>query len=106
MFNNDIASTKHFTTKVDGEAAYVQWCGLVGISTNQFSFTVKTGRLFAGKPVIFRITSWGAYENASGEFVVFVAYYATAPKHTMQYSWQIDEKGHVVGVPRQYGFIA
>lgn len=105
MFQHDIAEQKFYTSKADGEAAFTSWCEIVGIGTNNFPFTVKTNRFFKGKEVIFRIVTWGSYENQDGHWVVFLNYYAAAPKHTTQYAWNVDEQGKIVGVARQYGFI-
>jgi len=105
MFQYDIGATKHFTSKADGESAYLEFCKGCGIAEIDFPFTVKTGRKVKGREILFTCTSWGSYLNASNQWVVFVAYYAPLPKHTSQYSWNVDANGKITGVPRQYGFI-
>jgi len=105
MFEYDIGTPKHFTSKVDGERAYKNFCLQCGIAESKYPFTLKTEQTFKVSSVTFKVTSWGSYINASGQWVVFIAYYAAGPRHTSQYSWSIDEYGKVLGEPRQYGFI-
>lgn len=105
MFTHDFASVKHYTSKIDGQTSYENFCAMAGINAEDFLFMVKTGRFFKGKPINFTITSWGSYVNASGDFVIFVAYYSAPVKHTIQYSWGVGEDGRVNGVPRKYEFI-
>jgi hypothetical protein len=105
MFTHDITLTKHYTTQSDGEQAFYGFCDLAGIDKENFPFKVNTGRMHKGKEKIFTITSWGSYINASDEYVIFVAYYSPAMKHTSQYSWSMSEHGKVEGIARKYEFI-
>ncbi len=101
----DITSTKFFSSKADGVTSYETWCNAAGINSQDFPFTVKTGRKYSGTAVTFNITSWGCYENADREWVIFIAYYAAKPKHTSQYSWVVGADGKIQGTPRLYEFI-
>lgn len=105
MFDYDIMETKHFTRKADGEQSYRNWLQSIGVSHEDFPFTVKTGRMFKGKPINFHIVSWGAYIGASGEWLVFVAYRFNAMKHTVQYTWKSIVNGEVMGDPTKNEWI-
>jgi hypothetical protein len=105
MFDYDIAQSNHFTNKSDTEHAFATWKSAVGIVFEDFSFKVKTGKMFKGKEIVFEVVGWGSYVNADAQWIVFINYYARAPKHTIQYNWQAGDGGKVVGIPRKYEFV-
>jgi len=105
MFEKDIITTSHYESRKDGMAGYASWASAVGIDTIQFPFKVETFKLYKGKPINFNIVSWGCYQNKDAKWVIFINYYSLAPKHTIQYSWDVDDLGMAKGDARKFEFI-
>jgi len=106
MFNYDMQKASHFTSKADGEQTFLAWLILMGLEDRGFSFNVKTMKLYKGKPIEYRVTSWGCYQNTFGVWVVFIAYVFKPMKHTIQYSWDADENGLASGDARKFEWIS
>lgn len=104
MFGNDISQRSHFTSKYDTETAYYEFIKRCYINAEDFPFKVKTGRLHAGKEVVFSVVSWGSYEVLNG-WRVFVAYRFPSMKHTVQYTWHVGSGGLPVGKPEKNEWI-
>lgn len=105
MFENDITSGQHFTSKFDTRMAYEDFCKRCYINTEDFPFKVKTGRMFKGREIEFAVTSWGSYEVTGGKWRVFIAYRYPAMKHTVQYTWHVGSGGLPVGKPEKNEWI-
>lgn len=105
MFEHEFYNAKHFDTRSDTRDAYLTFLGHLKLPGKDFPFEVKSQKTYKSKQIIFRITSWGIYNDANGQWRVFIAYYAAAPKHTIQYSWMCDPEGFPEGHPMMYEFI-
>jgi hypothetical protein len=106
MFENDIISNKHFTSKADTKSSYTDFLLRMYINAEDFPFEVKTGKLYDGREVIFQVRSWGYYQASNWNYICFVAYYCPLVKHTVQYSWACNAGGLPVGEPHKYEWIA
>lgn len=99
VFENDIQSRAHFVSKVDTKSSFEDFCKRCYINTEDFPFTIKTGRMFDGREIVFAVRSWGSYEVRDGQWRIFIAYYFPAMKHTVQYTWHVGAGGLPVGKP-------
>lgn len=91
MFQYDIASVKHYTSKKDKQSAYSQFLMQIGERESQYPFSLECEKLYKGKPTVFTVQSWGGYYNADQQWTLFVAYRCEHPKHTIQHTWFWDE---------------
>jgi hypothetical protein len=106
MFEHDLVNTTFFSGKYDTVMGYEDFMRRMYLNTEDFPFSVKTGRVQEGKEIIFTIRSWGCYESSANGWVVFIAYYYPKMKHTVQYSWHVGSGGLPVGTPTKNEWIA
>jgi len=106
MITYDISKSSHYTSKADGERAFVTWLEHCGIAPSQFPFKVETFKhTFKGNHIIFRVVSWGCYLNAANNWIVFIAYRCSANGANVQYNWLADENGLPQGDPVKHEFV-
>ncbi len=91
MFQYDISSVKHYSSKFEKESAYYQFLQDIHEEKAKYPFSLECENTYKGLPVKFTVTSWGGYFNADNVWTVFIAYRSNNPKHTTQHQWSWDE---------------
>lgn len=105
MFDYEIAEKKHFNKK-DGISTYEQWCKDMSINTEDFPFSVKTGKYSRrGSEINMNVVSWGFYQGSDWRWYIFISYRSSDQKSTVAYHWDTDEKGLPVGKPRLHSWV-
>jgi len=105
MFENELVNTTEFGNKATSEEAYKSFLERMSINLEDFPFKVKTGKLDAGREVIFTVRSWGFYEASKNGWRIFIAYYYPGMKHTVQYQWHVGSAGTAFGKPEKFEWI-
>lgn len=91
MFEYNIASRSHFTTLDDGRSTFNHWIKTMHIQDEMPPFEYEQGMTSRGKRIVFKVDSWGGYVDASGRWVIFVAWRAASIKVTKYSRWFWDE---------------
>lgn len=92
MFQYNMTTQKHFTSKSDSIESYKQFLASVGLSIRDFPFEWKGKDPLKDKPASLRATSWGGYVTADNEWRVFIAMREPKTGYTRMYSWGWDSE--------------
>lgn len=105
MFQYDMADTKDHENKSFSEQAFYAFLERVGISKSEMHFSFNGENSYKGKLPRFRAVSWGGYYGADGDWILFIAYRSSSPKHTIQHTWFWDEANECVYNHKIHEFI-
>lgn len=94
MFEHNLMTPKHFTSKADGREAYKDFLLKVGLKEGEYPYETKLGKRSNGKQAYLRVTSWGGYVNADNEWRIFISAIDSESRFTkfISWSWNSTEK--------------
>jgi hypothetical protein len=105
MFTHDLVKASYFNRKHDGEQTFQTWCARVGIDASQYPYEAKSFKFYKNRAIVFKVMSWGSYQNADGQWIVFVAYQFAPMKHTIQYRWYCNPDGMAEGEAAKFEWV-
>lgn len=104
MFDIDVIARSHFTRKVDGKTSFETFKLKVGLQGEMLPFEYESSSLASNLVWTFVIESWGGYTNASGEWVIFMAWRCAKTKVTQYIHWTWDPENKRCHSRRNYSF--
>lgn len=105
MINADIIARTHFTSKVDGKTSFETWKRALKLQDEKLPFEYESKSLGLSISIHFVIESWGGFENASGQWTIFVAWRSTKGAVMQYIHWTWDDRTNTCSNRRDYGFV-
>jgi hypothetical protein len=105
MFDIDAVARTHFTSKSDGKTSYVTFLRAVGLQGENLPFEYESKSMSSAIPFRFIVESWGGFENASGEWTIFIAWRSAKGNVTQYIHWTWNDKEHKCYARRNYSFV-
>jgi hypothetical protein len=104
MIDANLVARSHFTRKVDGKTSFETFKRQIGLMDLNLPYEYDSQTLGIGSAYHFVIESWGGYTNASGEWVIFMAWRCAKTKTTQYIHWNWDEQNQRCVSRRDYSF--
>jgi hypothetical protein len=105
VINADAIARTHFTRKVDGAMSFEQFKRTIGLKDEKLPFEYEGGTMIKGKPVRFIAEAWGGFENASGEWTIFISWRSTKGNVTQYIHWTWNDHSQTCANRRDYSFV-
>jgi hypothetical protein len=105
MIQADIIARTHFTRKVDGKAAFDQFIRTTGLKDEHLPYEYKGETMIKSTPLNFIAESWGGYESASREWIIFIAWRSTKGNVTQYIHWTWNESSQKAVNKREHCFV-
>ena len=105
MISTDILVRSHFTRKVDGVAAFHHFLRRLNLQGLTLPFEFDGETMIKGKPMHFIAESWGGFENAAGEWTIFVSWRSANGNVTQYIFWTWDDTKQSCVGRRNYCFV-
>jgi len=96
VFQYDMTDVRDHQNKAFSEQSFLEFLKSIGLSTEQMPFSFEGKNMWKGKLPTFRAVSWGGYYGSNRDWIIFIAYRANAPKHTIQHTWKWDENDQLI----------
>jgi len=104
MIDANLVARSHFTRKVDGKTSFETFKRTLGLMDLNLPYEYESQSMYMAQTSHFVIESWGGYSNASGEWIVFMAWRCVRSKTTQYIHWSWDEQNKRCVGRRDYSF--
>lgn len=105
MVTSDIIARTHFTRKHDGLSSFEMFKRKVGLEDQKLPFEYESETMIRGARMVFVAESWGGYENASGEWIIFISWRSSKGNVNQYIHWTWNDNEQKCSNRRDYGFV-